>query len=239
MPPVDIVIPFHGQYESVIECLAGIINYTPSWPYRIFFIDDASTNDKFLPNLLNNRKKAFGARLEKHLGFASAVNEGVSMGNYPLVCVMHSDVFPDNIRWLPGLVKALESGVRQSIELVSARFENAGTASDYPTALTETGEMKELVSEVAKPLPFTCCLFQRKLWDAVGPLKPFQYGWYEDIEYFHRMKKIGLKQGIAQSVVRHAGGRTIKSLFATNPLAHGIMKGNATRCREEILKAKK
>lgn len=243
-PPVDIVIPFHNQYEALTRCYSSIMNYTPNQNYRVILVDDCSNNQDFLNQFVQLRKKTIGITSKKNeygnriqIGFAASVNIGISSGSNPLVCVMHSDVIAENVYWLYHLQEALGVGRDKDIKFVSARLTHSGTCNDYPPELIYENDKTDydLVLPVDKPLPWTCCLFNRKLFEQVGPLKEYPLAWYEDVEYFHRMKKFGYKQGIAtKSVVQHLGGKTVNSLIKERSSNLSLMESNLAKCLEDV-----
>lgn len=231
---MDIICPFHGQYEAVTRCFASIQNYTPNQEYAVHLIDDCSPNQAFIEDFTKNRKKTFGKRLDRHSGFGAAVNAGIRAGNSPYVVIMHSDVVVENIYWLYHLQKALAEGKSHGVKLVSARVDNAGTSNNYPPFLLSDAEMSEEVIVSDKPLPMICCIAHRELFRRVGMLKEYPYCWFEDEEFFHRMKSFGYKQGVAvRSVVKHEGGRSIKPLLSNQEIKSQVFE-NANRCLSDI-----
>lgn len=240
-PAVDIIIPFHNHYESLTKCYSAIQTYTPNQEYKIILVDDGSNSKDFLRQILHGRKKSIGVRNEINKGFAASVNEGIRAGNNPLICVMHSDVIPENIYWLYHLQEALGFGKDKDVKFVSSRLTNPGTCNDYPEELIYNGEgdPKEILLNVKKPLPFTCCLFNRQLIEKVGFLKEYPLAWYEDVEFCHRMRKSNYKQAIAmKSVVKHVGGTTINPIIQEKSSNLSIMEGNLQLCLSDIQKIK-
>ncbi len=245
-PAVDIVIPFHDQYETLLQCYSAVMNYTPNQTYKIILVDDCSINKDFLRQFLHMRKKTIGISLKekaeqnglKQMGFAASVNAGIAAGTNPLVCVLHSDVIPENVYWLYHLQEALGEGRSKDIKFVSSRLTSPGTCNNYPPELLfkeSNDELQESVVAVNKPLPWTCCLFNRKLFEMVGPLKEYPLAWYEDIEYYHRMKRSNYKQGVAmKSVVTHLGGKTVNHLIKETATNLSIMENNSKTCLEDI-----
>ncbi len=240
-PAVDIIIPFYNHYESLTRCYAAVQNYTPNQDYKIILVDDNSSNADFLRQILYGRKKSIGVRNEINKGFAASVNEGIRAGTNPLICVMHSDVMPENIYWLYHLQEALGFGKDNNIKFVSSRLSSAGTCNDYPQELiyNETCDVESIICNVKKPLPFTCCLFNRQLIEKIGYLKEYPLAWYEDVEYCHRMRKNGYKQAIAmKSTVKHIGGVTVNPMIQDKLSNLSIMENNLHLCISDIQKLK-
>jgi GT2 family glycosyltransferase len=235
IPPVDIVIPFHNQYDSLIKCYSSIQNFTPNQKYFVYLIDDASGNKDFIHKFSEGRERTFCIRSEEHVGFSAAVNAGINMGNSPIVCVLHSDIILDNIYWLKQMMENLTRGKEKGIEFVSAKLSSAGSASDFPENLiTKVVEGEVEISD--KPLPWTCCIFERSFYRKMGPLKQYFPAWYEDVEYFHRMKRKGLHQGIANTpFVHHTGSKTINEVIKY-PKMKKQMEDNLYLCLKDIQK---
>jgi GT2 family glycosyltransferase len=237
--PVDIIIPFHGHYESVAKCIVNIQEFTPNQKYNIYLVDDCSPNSSFIGDVTANKKKTFGIRLDQQRGFGAAVNAGIVAGNNPNIVVMHSDAHPNNINWLGSLQRSLAQARNQGIKLVSSRVNNPGTTNDYPQELINDDKAEAEFVEATKPLPLICAMFHRELINRVGLLKEYPYGWYEDTEFYYRMKLHGYKQGIAmKSVVHHDGGKTISSMINDKPSIKKVMESNAQLCRNDISKLK-
>jgi glycosyltransferase involved in cell wall biosynthesis len=220
------------------------MNYTPSQSYKIILVDDCSSNKEFLGQFTQVRKKTIGVPAKKddlgnrvQRGFAASVNAGIAAGSSPLICVVHSDIIIENVYWLLHLQEALGIGRNKDIKFVSSRLTNPGTCNDYPKELIyeKDEQIEEMVMPASKPLPWTCCLFNRKLLEIVGPLKEYPMAWYEDVEFFHRMKKHGYKQGIAMnSVVQHQGGKTINALIKERASNKELMESNSMKCIDDI-----
>ena len=71
--PVDIIIPFHGQYERVKTLVKSILIACRSNPYQICLVDDASPNKEWIKNfqdvdqvmtVQNEQQMGFGASLQ-------------------------------------------------------------------------------------------------------------------------------------------------------------------------------
>src|SRR5205807_2652763 len=84
--PVDIIIPFHGQYHLLAECLESLITKTLGVFYTITLVDDASPNKEFMTDmekrklqkvplqyLRHDKQEGFGAALES--GYNNTLND--------------------------------------------------------------------------------------------------------------------------------------------------------------------
>lgn len=234
-PSVDIIIPFHNEYDCLLKCLYGIALYTPDIKYRLFLIDDFSNNNKFLENLIKDKNRAYGIRNESQLGFAASVNKGIEISDSDFICVLHSDTFPNNIKWLHSLIDVYQDVKDDGIKLVSSKLNNLGTSSDYPKEILQSFVSEKKYSITNKPIPFISCLFHRQLIKSIGNLKEYPYAWFEDIEFYYRMKKHGYSQCVSNiSYVEHTGSQTIKSVIKKKKSIRKIMEQNLNRCKEDI-----
>lgn len=233
-PAVDIIIPFHGQYELVTECLAAIYACTPNQNYKVILVDDCSPNETYLRNITHG-KKTVGIRLEKQSGFGAALAAGFAAGTNDHVAFLHSDTKVDNINWLANLQRGLAKYRAAGVKLVSARTDDPGTAAGYDPRLI--GEPSDNVGDavVAQALPLFCAYCHRKLFQKIGGfIKPYPFAWYEDEELFWRMKYYGYKQAvIGNSWVRHRGGATVKDML-TRPKIKEVIENNRNLCLRDV-----
>jgi GT2 family glycosyltransferase len=233
--PVDILIPFYGQYQRVYKlCEAIWRGLRLYYNYHLFLIDDCSPNQHFLQGF-SKAPRTSGIRNERQLGFGGAVNVGLQHTKSPWVVVMHSDCMPQDQTWLPELMKAMEELQSQRVVMVSPRTNEPGEMA--PGGLQGTkGDFAP--NEVLKEgfLPLYCTLFPRSLLTTIGGLlKPYPLGWYENEELSYRLKKFGYAQGIAgKSWIYHTGEATFKDVWANNPDAKNIMESNYNRCLNDI-----
>lgn len=232
---VDILIPFHGQYESVRKLVESILEKTRYTPYQITLIDDCSPNDAFIETM---KKLTYinCIRTKEHLGFGNAINFGVQQTKQPYVCVIHSDCLIQTPNWLEALGESLLNLKDQKVRLVSAKSNNP--VSDIKELLSESPMIsKDIVA--TEFLSLFCFMFHRELFNRIGSgIKPYPYGLYEDEELFHRMNKFNFKQGISgSSWVYHKGGATIQALWQENLKSKKIMlEDNRSRCLADIKK---
>ena len=54
---VDIIIPFHGQYEKLANLMQSIFRLTRSNYYKVCVVDDASPNPHFINTIKRNAEK--------------------------------------------------------------------------------------------------------------------------------------------------------------------------------------
>lgn len=238
---VDIIIPFHSQYERVSSLVRGILYSVKSNPYQITLVDDCSENKTFGEEIKRQFAKeapdGFKPQLqylrsEKQLGFGGALRLGFDATTSPWVLFMHSDCIVEDPNFMINMGQSLLNWKREGVpvKMVSARSDNPG---DLQEAFAKKGEFgkSDIVLEEGV-LPLFCAMCNRDLFAHIGGfIKPYPYAWYEDEELAYRMRKKGLRQGVCtRAWVGHVGGATIKYLWTKNPSAKDVMESNRDLC---------
>jgi len=242
---VDILIPFHGQYEKVSELIKSIVLSVKSNPYQITLIDDASENKDFGEKIKNQFLKTTPQgclpqvqylRSEKQIGFGGALKLGFDNTRSPWILIMHSDCVVEDSNFMIQMGQSLLNWKKQGIpvKMVSARTDNPGDLELAKSKLLEKGE-KDIILQ-NETLPLFCAMCNRDLFHYInGFIKPYPYAWYEDEELAHRMRKFGLLQGISTKAwVKHQGGSTIKLVWETKPESKKIMESNRSLCLADV-----
>jgi len=246
--PVDIVIPYHGQYDKVSRLLESVFRYTRSNYYRVTVIDDASPNEAFIKVMSSNAQKhadmtqranIFKAlRSTDQKGFAGAIKAGWERTSLPYICFLNSDCVIHDINWLRSMGDTLLGMKNQGVRMVSARSNNPVNGSLKQKA--EKGSVgQNVILEDGDHLSMFCFMCHRDLFNHCGGfIKEYPYGWYEDEEFAYRMRKYNFKQAVSgESWVYHEGECTVKSVQRNNPKIQKIMeKDNRKRCVEDIQK---
>jgi GT2 family glycosyltransferase len=231
----DLIIPFHGQYTLVRELIGSICLYTRNIPYRITIVDDGSDNKAFFSTLAQ-LPNIDGVRLDEQKGFGAAVNMGIKLTKRPWIVLMNSDCKVEEVGWLMEMYKTLCALKKENVGLVSARSDDP--PGDHPLLKTPRQPREDIGNVITdKPVSLFCSLLSRKMVEHIGSLKEYPYGWYEDEEYFWRMKKNGYKQAVSgRAWVRHLGGATVKELWHHKPEAKTIMEDNRKLCLADLKK---
>lgn len=228
---VDILIPFHGQYEHVIKLVESILRHTWTNLYNIYLIDDCSLNETFITKMqgIPNVKIL---SMPQHSGFAACINYGIQNSQENYVCIMHSDVEVKTPSWLSNMGGSLLKLKSQGIKLIVPKSNNplnshVGLKSD------NTENTDDIIA--TESLPLYCALFHRELFKRVGRLPEYPYAWYEDEYLFWKMQKYGFKQAICgKSWIYHEGQTTINALWKKNPKIKLIMEANRDKCISDI-----
>ena len=232
---VDILIPFHGQYQKVYKLCETIwktlrLNYA----YRICLIDDCSPNAHFYEGF-KDAPRTLAIRNETQLGFGGALNAGLQATENPWVVIMHSDCLPHDQFWLLELIKSYENLSKSKVVMVSPRTDNPGDGTEHTLKGKHTDVIPDMVLETGF-LPLYCALFNRELVDSIGGfMKQYPYAFYENEEFAYRIRKRGFKQGVSgRSWIHHDGWLTIEQVCRSNPEAKKIMEGNRDRCISDM-----
>jgi GT2 family glycosyltransferase len=231
--PVDIIIPFHEHYHILYECLDSIIGKTLGITYTITIVDDSSSNENFIPNLIKTKKlpiqylrnttqKGFGHSLKR--GFDNTINDWVLF--------MHSDCRIEQTDWLINMQESMANNKNAGVKLVSAKTNNGGIGA-YDENLIGTIDHKPDVI-VENCLPLICCLVHRELFYRIdGFVKEYPYFGYEHDELFWRMKFHNYKQAVCgKSFVHHEGGTTVKELLKITKINKSYEENKSTFIKE-------
>lgn len=244
---VDIIIPFHSQYEKVVSLIKSIIFSIKSNPYQITLVDDCSDNKDFYKEIHEQFKKEAPQgfrplvsciRSEEHLGFGGALKLGYDNTNLPYVLFLHSDCLVEDSNFMIEMGQALLDWKKEKVpvKMVSARSNNACGLLKAECESNDKQE-KNIILE-NETLPLFCAMCHRELFNHIGGfIKNYPYGWYEDEELSFRMRKYGYKQGISTKAwIHHDGGLTIKYLWQKNKNIKEIMEKNHSMCISDLKK---
>jgi GT2 family glycosyltransferase len=244
---VDILIPFHSQYEKVSELIKSILLSVKSNPYQITLIDDASENKSFGEEIKNQFLKSTPPgfkpqvqyiRSDTQLGFGGALKLGFENTQNPWIMTMHSDCLVEDSNFMIQMGQSLLNWKKQGIpvKIVSARSNNPGDC-ELAMAKALDKDEKDIILK-NETLPLFCALCNRDLFKYIGGfIKSYPYALYEDEELAFRMRKNGLLQGISTKAwINHQGGATINYVLKTNPGAKKIMEDNRLLCVTDMKK---
>lgn len=228
---VDIIIPFHGQYDKVRKLILSILEFTRSNPYKITLVDDCSPNQDFI-NIMSEAEQTQVIRLNEHSGYGAALEAGYNITEQPYVVFLHSDCEIKHPNWIEAMGESLLRLKSKNVRMVSAR-------SDNPICdITELkGSKNEIIPDVIvdSPLPMYCVMAHRELYKRIGFIKHYPLTGYEGDEFAYRMKNRGYSQAIAGgSWVHHEGHATVKDLIKSNPKSEQIIAENYNLCITDI-----
>jgi len=241
---VDIIIPYHCNYDLVRRALLSILQHTRSNPYQVTLVDDGSPSKSAMEfiDTISQAPQTQCVRLEEQRGFGAAVRAGLAKTEQPYVCIMHSDCEVRHLNWLESMGEALVEHKKDSVRLVTARSDNPND-DDIPQLKLEyddfnTSSVQKDVILVNKPLPLYCSMCHRDLFKRIGYIKDYPYTWFENEEFFYRMKYYGFKQAIAtKSWIHHEGSATVDYILKHHPRPKEVeteMQKNRDRCLTEL-----
>jgi len=240
---VDIIIPFHGQYEKVTRLVESIYRCTRSNFFQLCLVDDCSPNEDYLVNVAANIAKTSTARgitnnfksirMPEQVGFAGALKKGFDETESPFVCFVNSDCVLEDGGWLRALGETLLNLKEQGVRMVSPMTNNPVGGDPAQKGDRSEYSLDHVVLEEGAHLSMYCVLCHRQLFARCGGfLKEYPYGYYEDEEFARRMQRFGFKQAVCRnSWVQHDGMSTIGSLWKRDPSIKNVMEEeNRERC---------
>lgn len=240
---VDIIIPFHGQYEKMSALVDSIFRLTRSNYYKVCIVDDASPNSKYIEMIEKNsnknaaRRKADNVvktiRLPEQSGFGAALKAGFEATDNPYVCFINSDCKIEDVNWLRAMGECLLELKSQGVRMVSPTTNNSVGGHPAQTGDKFVRSKDHVILEQDEYLSMYCFLCHRELFSRCGGfIKEYPYGYYEDQEFAARMQKNGFKQAVCKdSWIHHDGQVTIKSIWRSHPSVLKIMEeDNRERC---------
>lgn len=243
---VDIIIPYHGQYERVTKLVESIYRLTRSNYFTICAVDDCSPNETFIESMRRNIDKSaqrrnvpnnFKAiRGTKQRGFAGAAKIGLQHTESPYVCFMNSDCYIEDSNWLRSMGETLLSLKSEGVRMVAPMTNNAVGGHESQEGLKSDITREYVVLDEESHLTMYCFLCHRGLFEHCGGfMKEYPYAGYEDVEFAWRMRRHSFKQAVCRnSWVHHDGGVTIRSVCRRNPNIVNIMDKNRELCIADI-----
>jgi GT2 family glycosyltransferase len=231
---VDIIIPYHGQYEKLRKLISGIMYSLKSNKYQITLVDDASPNKDFGNQLKIIDPILKVIRSEKQLGFGGAFNLGINNTSQPWIVGLNSDCLIEQSNWLLEMGRSLIALSNSKVRMVSSR--NNLTYDGCPDLIKS--EMSDFVGDHILEdgfLPMFSFMCPRSLFKEIGLIKEYQYGGYEDEEFAARLRHYGYKQAISgKSWIFHEGGATFSSLLKKKPEIQDQINKNRILCINDI-----
>lgn len=243
---VDIIVPFHGQYQKVTTLIESIFRLTRSNYYTLCLVDDASPNSEFIRTIKINSEKVSkvrgtanvikAIRSPEQLGFGGACKMGYEMTNSPYVCFINSDCKIEDSGWLRAMGETLLEYKKDGVRMVSPMTNNPVGGFEGQKGDRFERDSKPIILSDDDYLSLYCFLCHRELFSRCGGfIKGYPYGGYEDQEFAARMRANGYKQAVCRkSWVRHEGSLTIKELCKKDPKISKVIEENRKRCIEDM-----
>lgn len=192
----SVIIPVYNQIGLVIKCVSDLL-FTTS-PMEIILVNDGSTEPVHLLRKCFPDVKIIN---QDNMGFAGAVNTGISKATGDYICLLNSDIRLPDSHWLRKMLDYMND-----YDMVAPA---GGRMDDNWNYLP--GEAKSNLEEWSY-LPAWCLLMSRKVIDTIGGFDTdFGHGFWEDTLFSVKAKRAGLKIGITEGVnVEHIGHQTFK-----------------------------
>jgi GT2 family glycosyltransferase len=232
---VDIIIPFHGQYEKVRRLVESIMIGVRSNPYQITLVDDCSPNQDFGKDLNNLDPIVNVIRNEKQLGFGGSINFGLKNTVQPWVLFLNSDCVVEQNTWMLEMGRSLIELKSKGVRVVTSR--NNLSYDGCPDIIKGNKEdvVKDFILEDGF-IPLFSFMCHRDLFKHIGGfIKEYPYGLYEDEEFAYRLNHYGYKQAICgKSWIYHEGGATFSYLINKFPNIKNDLGENRNRCINDL-----
>lgn len=238
---VDIIVPYYGEYDKVMNLIQSIFRLTRSNYYHLCLVDDYSPNahySRIVSDMARKRELTnFSVvRCDRQKGFGGACNEGLMNTDNEYVCFVHSDCRVEEVGWLRKMGETLMKFKDKGVRMVSPKTNNPLNGDP-----AQKGEKNIASEDIIIPddsyLSTYCLLCHRELFNRCkGRWQEYPFGFYEDEEFAHRMKKKGFRQAVCgKSWIYHEGSATVKTVWKKSPGLKTIMEEeNRRRCIEDM-----
>lgn len=198
-PEVDIVIPVHGGWDFVRDCVRAALRQ--SAPARIIVVDDLSPDDT-ADRVSAEFPEVTLIRNEVNLGFARTCNVGMDAGTSRLVMLVNSDVILDE-HAVEAAIDALPAGSTSPVgSAATLLLAPDGTVDSYGIVADVTGagfvrfhgaQLSQVDADLPPVLgPYgAVAVYRRAALDEVGTFDTniFMYG--EELDLAFRLRAAG------------------------------------------------
>jgi len=221
---IDIIVPYHGCYESVTKLIKTLFMYSPQIINKLILVDNGSENKEF-GLMYSDHPKIKLIRTELNLGFGGGVNLGMKNAEKIIVVVMHSDSFLTDKNSLSNLYKDFISMRNQTVAMMTAVSDNPQTNEKTLQRNTVVDEDPQLITNSF--IPMYGCIVDLAAWHSCQGVPEFPLAWFEDEAFCHKLFMIRYNIAVSyRSFIGHKGSVTIKSLVKKNKNNLEIMKSN-------------
>jgi len=224
---VDIIIPYYGEYQSVINLVNSIITKTRSNPYKITLVDNCSPNKEFHLKL-KNKPQCTSLRMNEPQGYGHACKFGFENTKNPWIIFIDSDCEINSANWMVEMGRTMINQKDKNVKFVSSKFDKSDSLEQIPELNTKHPSHDDYVVPDNKILPLHCFMVHREFFDKIGGFMPLnQYGGGEDSYIKGQMIKNSYKQCVSgKSFISHIGGKTFNNLFDSTKKSKEIVDKN-------------
>ncbi len=208
---VAAVIPHWNRRDLLDPLFASLRAQTRPFD-QIILVDNGSQDDSVQVAL---RHSATVIRLNANLGFAPAVNRGISATTADWIAILNNDVTlaPD---WLEQLLKTDAPFATGKILNASCHARIDATFDEISQAACAwrcgSGQLDAPIWNQPRQIriaPMTAAIFRKSLFDRIGPLDEAFGSYLEDVEFGIRCGLAGVTGGyIPSAVAYHRGSAT-------------------------------
>lgn len=243
---VDIIIPFHGQYERVTKLIESIYRLTRSNYFTLCLVDDCSPNADYLGIVRTNITKTstqrhnpnsfLAIRNEEWKGFGASCQAGWKQTESPYVCFLNSDCLIEDSNWLRAMGEALLKLKPQGVRLVSAMTNNSVGGHPAQREEKDVRSVDHVILGKGEHLTLYAFMCHRQLFERCGGfIRSYPYGGYEDQEFAARMQHYNFKQAVCRNAwIHHEGECTFRSIMKNNPPLVAEIEHNRERCISDL-----
>lgn len=212
---ISIIIPVYNQLKYTKMCLDSIWQNT-SENYEIIVINNGSQDAT--KEYLEQIPRVKTVHNKKNLGFAAAVNQGISIAQGNYIIILNNDCIVSE-EWV---LRLLQPAVKQDVGIVGVMSNFAASPQLFRVSIENIDSIPQIAQQVKtkynRSFIYTirvvglCMLIKRELIEKIGGFDPrFGLGTFEDDDFSLRSILCGYKNVIAQDVfIFHFGSKTFK-----------------------------
>lgn len=241
-PRAGIVMVTHNNLVVTRLAVESILASSHDVPYELVVVDNGSTDEtpSYLSVLASRNPNIRLIGNAVNVGFAPAVNQGLSIARGDVLVTINNDVIVTP-GWLGRLIDHLREPDVGAVGPVTNR---CGNHAEIATSYRTYGEMLAFDAERAgthvgqstdlSMLTMFCTAFRRDAFEAVGPLdERFEVGMFEDDDYARRIAAAGMRLVCAEDVfVHHFGEASFSRLYADGARSQ-IFESNRQRFEDK------